>query len=110
MLRSCIQKLLKKIMKYENGELVDLPNFLMINGKRGSGKSFALNLIVEYCRKKNWIVLFSNSIYDICNNGANIIPSRRCDNTFDIFEYSTEILKNVYIIILCSLFLIMDIN
>lgn len=123
MLRSCIQKLLKKIQSiniykiytkciniykyidYENGELTNLPEFLIINGPRGSGKSFCLNTVIDYCLKKDWIVLFSNSIYDVCNNGSNVIPSRRSDNTFDIFDYSTEILNNVYIVIFFILYL-----
>lgn len=99
MLRKTTQKILSKIKGFEEGKSVNLPPFIILTGPRSCGKSVILDNIVHYCRKNNWIVLFSPSLYDICYNGGFLTPSRRLDDTFDLNEFSTYTLDKVLFLI-----------
>lgn len=70
----------------------DVPGFV-IDGERGSGKSFALQQIVQFARESNWLVLYVPKARAWCYETPYVMKSPVDETKFDIDVAGVELLE-----------------
>ena len=65
----------------------------LIDGERGTGKSFALHQIVQYARESNWVVLYIPNPRSWCHEAPYVMQSPYQEDKFDIDVYGVEMLE-----------------
>lgn len=66
----------------------------LIDGERGTGKSFALHQIVQYARESNWVVLYIPNPRSWCHDAPYVMQSPYQEDKFDIDVYGVELLQH----------------
>jgi len=65
----------------------------LIDGERGTGKSFALHQIVQYARESNWVVLYIPNPRSWCTEAPYVMQSPYQEGKFDIDVYGVDLLQ-----------------
>lgn len=93
---SMVEGVVQQLQKKMNG---DLPTRVMLTGKRGMGKSCALNHAVYHARSRGWICIFIPNGWNHVNGGAFIEPVDEVtgvENLFDNTMMSADLLRNFW--------------
>ncbi|KAF1323611.1 Atp-dependent dna helicase snf21, partial [Globisporangium splendens] len=91
MLRDNTLKIISLMKDWENSKK-DASAFV-IDGERGTGKSFALQQIVQFARESNWVVLYVPNARSWCVEAPYVMKSPIDENKFDIDVYGVELLE-----------------
>lgn len=94
MVEGVVQQLVEG--KHHSG---DLPARVMLTGKRGMGKSCALNHAVYHARSRGWICIFIPNGWGHVNGGAFIEPVDEVtgvEGLFDNTMMSADLLRNLW--------------
>jgi len=96
MIRDPVVSYAGRIKAFESGVLEKGPDpFTLLTGERGTGKSSTLVQIVQFCRERDWIVLYAND----CREWSQLqqsweVSDVRLDRvTFDQPEFASNLLK-----------------
>jgi len=96
MIRDPVVSYAGRIKAFENGIFQEGPDaFTLLTGERGTGKSSSLVQIVQFCRERDWIVLYAND----CREWSQLqksweVSDVRLDKvTFDQPEYASNLLQ-----------------
>lgn len=65
----------------------------MIDGERGTGKSFALQQIVQFARESNWLVLYVPNARAWCVEAPYVMKSPVDESKFDIDVFGVALLE-----------------
>ncbi|GMF41425.1 unnamed protein product [Phytophthora fragariaefolia] len=65
----------------------------LIDGERGTGKSFALHQIVQFARESNWVVLYIPNPRSWCHEAPYVMQSPYQEDKFDIDVYGVDLLQ-----------------
>lgn len=91
MLRDNTLKIISAMQDWENSKK-DTPAFV-IDGERGSGKSFALQQIVQFARESNWVVLYVPNARAWCVEAPYVMKSPVDESKFDIDVFGVDLLE-----------------
>lgn len=81
-----------RTLDWENSKK-DASSAFVIDGARGTGKSFALQQIVQFARESNWLVLYVPNARSWCVEAPYVMKSPIDENKFDIDVYGVELLE-----------------
>uniref|UniRef100_M4BSU4 Small ribosomal subunit protein mS29 n=1 Tax=Hyaloperonospora arabidopsidis (strain Emoy2) TaxID=559515 RepID=M4BSU4_HYAAE len=65
----------------------------LIDGERGTGKSFALHQVVQSARESKWIVLYIPNPRSWCHEAPYVMQSPYQEGKFDIDVYGVDLLQ-----------------
>ncbi|CAH0479082.1 unnamed protein product [Peronospora belbahrii] len=92
MLRDRTLEIIKLMKDWSTAKSESIGAFL-IDGERGTGKSFALHQIVQFARESNWVVLYIPNPRSWCHEAPYVMQSQYQDGKFDIDVYGVDLLK-----------------
>ncbi|GAB9472177.1 Atp-dependent dna helicase snf21 [Globisporangium polare] len=91
MLRDNTLKIISLMKDWENSKK-ETKGFV-IDGERGSGKSFALQQIVQFARESNWLVLYVPNARAWCVEAPYVMKSPVDESKYDIDVFGVELLE-----------------
>ena len=71
----------------------DAVGAFLIDGERGTGKSFALHQIVQFARESKWVVLYIPNPRSWCHEAPYVMHSPYQEGKFDIDVYGVDLLQ-----------------
>ncbi|KAG6617632.1 atp-dependent dna helicase snf21 [Phytophthora cinnamomi] len=92
MLRDTTLKIISAMKDWETAK-GDSTGAYLIDGERGTGKSFALHQIVQYARESNWVVLYIPNPRSWCHEAPYVMQSPYQEDKFDIDVYGVDLLQ-----------------
>ncbi|KAE8874790.1 hypothetical protein PF005_g11038 [Phytophthora fragariae] len=92
MLRDTTLKIISAMKDWETAKSESVGAYL-IDGERGTGKSFALHQIVQFARESNWLVLYIPNPRSWCHEAPYVMQSPYQEDKFDIDVYGVELLQ-----------------
>ncbi|KUF94963.1 COP9 signalosome complex subunit 1 [Phytophthora nicotianae] len=92
MLRDTTLQIISAMKDWETAKNDSIGAYL-IDGERGTGKSFALHQIVQYARESNWVVLYIPNPRSWTNEAPYVMQSPYQEGKFDIDVYGVDLLQ-----------------
>ncbi|KAG2769297.1 hypothetical protein JG687_00014962 [Phytophthora cactorum] len=92
MLRDTTLQIISAMKDWETAKNDSIGAYL-IDGERGTGKSFALYQIVQYARESNWVVLYIPNPRSWTNEAPYVMQSPYQQGKFDIDVYGVDLLQ-----------------
>lgn len=78
---------------WENQKTAERVPGFVLDGERGSGKSFALQQVVQFARESNWLVLYVPHARAWCYEAPYVMRSPIDESKFDIDVFGVELLE-----------------
>uniref|UniRef100_A0AAV1VII4 Small ribosomal subunit protein mS29 n=1 Tax=Peronospora matthiolae TaxID=2874970 RepID=A0AAV1VII4_9STRA len=94
MLRDTTLQILSMMKDWETAKDSGSAGAFLIDGERGTGKSFALHQIVQFARESKWIVLYIPNPRSWCHEAPYVMQSPYQEGKFDIDVYGVDLLQN----------------
>ncbi|KAG1686001.1 hypothetical protein DVH05_007302 [Phytophthora capsici] len=93
MLRDTTLQVISTMKDWETAKNDSIGAYL-IDGERGTGKSFALHQIVQFARESNWVVLYIPNPRSWTHEAPYVMQSPYQEGKFDIDVYGVDLLQN----------------
>ncbi|KAF4325303.1 hypothetical protein BBO99_00000378 [Phytophthora kernoviae] len=92
MLRDTTLQIISAMKDWETTKSSTIGAYL-IDGDRGTGKTFALHQIVQFARESNWVVLYIPNPRSWCTEAPYVMQSPYQEGKFDIDVYGVDLLQ-----------------
>ncbi|RLN58579.1 hypothetical protein BBJ28_00019266 [Nothophytophthora sp. Chile5] len=94
MLRDTTLEIISAMKDWKNTKKDTIGAYL-IDGERGTGKSFALHQIVQFARESDWVVLYIPEPRSWCYEAPYVMKSPYQEDKFDIDVFGVELLQKL---------------